>query len=78
MEIKQLLSLIAIADHGSFSAAAKALDTVALLTPAMRAKSAICTRAAALGAAELAMRQLLQSSGVGGLVHQLIPRERCR
>ena len=28
MEIKQLQSLVAIADHGSFSAAAKALDTV--------------------------------------------------
>ena len=28
MEIKQLQSLLAIADHGSFSAAAKALDTV--------------------------------------------------
>ena len=28
MEIKQLLSLVAIADHGSFSAAAKYLDTV--------------------------------------------------
>ncbi|MEY3588840.1 MAG: hypothetical protein RJA47_1436, partial [Actinomycetota bacterium] len=28
MEVKQLQSLLAIADHGSFSAAAKALDTV--------------------------------------------------
>ncbi|MEY5058345.1 MAG: Bacterial regulatory helix-turn-helix protein lysR family [Actinomycetota bacterium] len=28
MEIKQLQSLLAIADHGSFSAAARVLDTV--------------------------------------------------